>query len=63
MLLGNFYKDKGQKPLKTIKYNFAPSKKNDIFLNYNTNRLKRYSIIVYIKDNKEAKYSRYNNKS
>ena len=63
MILGNFYKDKGQIPLKSIKYNFAPSKKNDIFLNYKTNRLKRYSIIVYIKDNKEAKYSRYNNKS
>jgi hypothetical protein len=62
MLLGNFYKDKGQKTMKTTKYNFAPSKKNNTFLNYNTNRLKRHSFIIYIKDNKEVKYSKYNNK-
>lgn len=61
--IGNFDKlkitylsDKKKSPLIICKNN-----KKDVYINYNTNKWKTFPMIVFERDNKESRYSRYNN--
>ena len=61
--IGNFDKFKFPSTLNNKKsiLKIRKNNKRDVYINSNTNKWKTFSLIVFEKDNKESRYSRYHN--